>query len=477
MTPSDIDLLEEYAIRQCRESFWAFRQYLDPKFKIGWFQRKLAKALQKFYDDLIGGNKPALMVEAPPQHGKSRTIIEFIAWLAGKHPELKTIYTSFSERLGIRANLTLQRIFDSDKYKRVFPDTRLNDSNTVTVSSQALRNREILEYVGKGGYFRNTTVRGSITGESLDLGCIDDATKGREEANSEIIRDKTWDWFTDDFFTRFSEHAGLLCIGTRWHIDDPMGRLREFYPNLKVLSFKAIADEDEPPFRKKGEALFPEHKSIDFLSLRKSVMKKTSWNSLYQQNPTIEEGEFFMVSKFTTITGRPPTPIKLSVRYWDKGGTEDGGDYTVGVLMHLLANGQFYVSDVVRGQWSALKREQAIYDTAVLDGKNVLIRYEQEPGSGGKESAEATGRMLRGFNVKADKVNPNKKARAENYSCQVEIGNVILKQAPWNHQFIEEHRFFPNGTHDDIIDASSGAFSSLEADGPKYNHLERLTQM
>src|SRR5690606_31568438 len=107
-----------------------------------------------------------------PTHN-SYQIIDFIAWLAGKDPDKRTIYTSFSERLGIRANLRLQRIYDSAKYKRVFPDTKINDSGNVTSSGSNLRNREMLEYVGHEGYFRNTTVRGSITGEGLDLGVVD----------------------------------------------------------------------------------------------------------------------------------------------------------------------------------------------------------------------------------------------------------------------------------------------------------------
>ncbi|MEN2036143.1 terminase family protein, partial [Staphylococcus capitis] len=140
----------------------------------------------------------------------------------------------------------------------------------------------MIEYVGKGGYFRNTTVRGSITGESLDLGVIDDPIKGRTEANSSTIRDAAWDWFTDDFFTRFSEDAGLLIILTRWHIDDPVGRLMDkMGKGLRVLKYKAIAEEDEQ-HRKAGEPLFPEHKSLEFLMERKAAMSEGNWLALYQ---------------------------------------------------------------------------------------------------------------------------------------------------------------------------------------------------
>ena len=90
------------------------------------------------------------------------------------------IYSSFSDRLGIRANLRLQRAMDSKLYQRIFPYTRLNDKHVVTLAERALRNHEVLEFVGHEGYFRNTTVGGSITGEALDLSIIDDPIKGRD---------------------------------------------------------------------------------------------------------------------------------------------------------------------------------------------------------------------------------------------------------------------------------------------------------
>lgn len=264
--------------------------------KLGWFQKEVAKALTQFYEDLQNQKSPWLIIEAPPQHGKSTQIVEFLAWLAGKRPDLKKIYTSYSERLGVRANRLMQRIMDSGKYQAIFPDTKLNSRNVVTVSNQYQRNMDLLEYVGQTGFFRNTTIRGAITGESLDLGIIDDAIKGREQAESETIRNKTWDWFTDDFLTRFSEEGALLAIGTRWHVDDPFGRIRERYPNVKVLSFKAIAETDEPN-RKTGEALFPEHKSISYLEKLRSVLDITSWNSLFQQNPILKTGNWFSEPK------------------------------------------------------------------------------------------------------------------------------------------------------------------------------------
>jgi hypothetical protein len=98
----------------------------------------------------------------------------------------------------------------------------------------------VLEFVGHEGYFRNTTVLGAITGEALDLGAIDDPLKGRAEASSDLQRDKVWNWLTDDVFSRFSENAGLIMIMTRWHVDDPAGRLIEhFGKRVEIVRYGA----------------------------------------------------------------------------------------------------------------------------------------------------------------------------------------------------------------------------------------------
>jgi len=450
-------ILDEIA----RRDFWEYFCRINPKIKKGWWQKDAAQHLQQFYDDLVAGNRPALVIEAPPQHGKSELIVIFISWLAGKHPDYRTIYTSFSERLGVRANLKLQRLYDSPIYKRIFPQTKI----AVTSSTEAARSRELLEYVDQLGYFRNTTVMGAITGEGLDLGVIDDPLKGREAANSITIREKVWDWFTDDFFTRFSEQAGLLAILTRWHVDDPIGRLIANKKGVKVLKYPALADEEaklmphDPRAQGEGEALFPEHKSAEFLQERKSVMARARWLSLYQQSPIQEGGGMFKVAMFKIVETVPA--LRKTVRYWDKAGTDGGGCNTAGVKMAQTGDGQWIVLDVVKGQWSALERERRIRQTAELDGHSVEIWTEQEPGSGGKESAENTVRNLAGYVIKVERVTGDKALRAEPYSAQVEAGNILLLNKEWTKDFIDEHENAPHGTFKDQWDAAGGAFNKL----------------
>lgn len=463
LTSDDLVLINEWLKAESRKDFFSFRQLIRPRLIPSWWQIDVANHLMQFWDDFVNNRKPALVLQAPPQHGKTEQITDFIAWCAGKDPDLRTIFGSYSDDLGVRVNLALQRIYDGDAFKSVFKGTRLNDTNNATAAGRWLRNSSLMEYVGHEGSFRNTTIMGQINGQGLDLGFIDDPIKGRAEAQSKTTRDKTWSWFTDDFFGRFSEKAGFIMIMTRWHLDDPVGRWLEHFPNTKVLRYQAIATEDEE-HRREGEPLFPQLKSLDFLMQRKQVLTQASWESVYQQRPIAAGGDMFPTERFKIINSIDRSQVKKSIRYIDKAGTADGGAYTAGSLVHTMRDGTTVVENVIRGQWSALEREQRILQAAQTD-KAVCPRYqlwfEQEPGSGGKESAENSIRRFKGFDVHADRVTGAKEVRAEPYAAQVQNGQVSLVAGEWIRDFLEEHEQFPYGKYMDQVDATAGAFNKL----------------
>lgn len=460
----DIHLIEQYYAAQARENLWAFRQFMDPNLIKGWFPYDISTEFQNFYEMMLMGLRPKLVLMAPPQHGKTRNLQDFVGWAAGKQPNWRTIYASYSDDLGVTTNRYLQKMFDDRKYKLVFPQTRINADNTVTVAGRPLRNSSIIEYAGHKGFFRNATVQGQINGKSLDLGIIDDPMKGREEAQSKVMRDKTWAWLTDDFFSRFSEHAGMIITMTRWHVDDPIGRFLEMFPDAIILQYPAEATCDTE-YRHKGDPLFPQFKSKAFLEERKKLYTTSGWMSLYQQSPINVGGGIFPLDRAKFISFMPEkVDIKRSVRYWDKAGTDGGGAYTSGVLMHLLTDGRVVIEDVVRGQWGAFEREKRIKATAERDKAmvgRVHIWIEQEPGSGGKESAERTIANLRGFIVSADRVTGSKETRAEPYAAQFQGGNVLLLARDWTRAFLDEHESFPTGKYKDQVDAAAGAFAKV----------------
>lgn len=463
-------LAQGYFLRAAQD-FAYFRKLMRPTLIENWWTDEIAEALQDFYDDLIAGRRPRLVIGTGPQHGKSLLAGDFIAWVAGKNPDLKTIFASYSDDLGNRANLTLQRMVALPQYRETFPGTTIGG-----VGWQC--NSSLIEFVDRAGSFRNTTIGGSINGMELHLGVIDDPVKGRAEAQSPTTREKIWNWYTDDFGSRFAANAGMLTIMTRWHVDDMVGRILEHDKSVRVLAYPAIAEEDEE-FRRKGEALLPELKPLEFLLERKKVLSQASWESLYQQHPIIVGGGLFPIEKIGILAHMPISEVVKSVRYVDKASTEDGGAYTACVMMHKLKDGRFVVEDVRRGQWGALERELHIKQTAQRD----QIRYphhwiyvEQEPGSGGKESAENTVRMLAGFKVAADRVTGDKVFRADPFAAQVQAGNVLMVAGEWNQPYLDEMEQFPAGKFLDQVDASSGAFNKLTLESTYDSSLAWIGQ-
>lgn len=186
-----------------------------------------------------------------------------------------------------------------------------------------------------------------------------------------------------------------------------------------------------------------------------------NWNVRY------EAGKIFKKAYFKIMEGAPAPGAEIQivrrVRYWDLAGTEDGGDYTVGLLMGLDNRGCVWILDVIRGQWSALGVVEQMQKAAGRDGVGTEIWTEQEPGSSGKFAADSIIRSLRGFIAYANKKTGSKLEAAKPLSAQAEAGNVFMVRAEWNDAFLSEMERFAgdNKGNDDQVDAASGAFSKV----------------
>lgn len=172
--------------------------------------------------------------------------------------------------------------------------------------------------------------------------------------------------------------------------------------------------------------------------------------------------------KAKKIKKSPPAPkplkFKRLIRYWDKAATFGGGAFSVGLLMGETVDGAFWILDIQRGQWDTNEREVYIKRCAWADGRHVRIGLEQEPGSGGKESVEATQKSLPGWKFYVNKPtggDGSKAMRADPFSTQVNAGNVYMVEEDWNESFLDEMEHFPLSKYKDQIDAASGAFSYL----------------
>ncbi len=180
-----------------------------------------------------------------------------------------------------------------------------------------------------------------------------------------------------------------------------------------------------------------------------------------------QSGGKFRREWFEIVDAAPATLRK--VRYWDLAATapKEGQDpdWTVGALLGVSPEGIYYLLDVRRVRATPAGVEQLIRQTAELDGHDVHIWMEQEPGSSGVNTIDHyTRRVLSGFTFRGDRVTGSKEERANPLSSQAEAGNVKLLRGVWNGDFLDEADAFPHGAHDDQVDAASGAFSKLGRD-------------
>lgn len=449
--------MEDWWIQKSRVNFLAYRQFMrNDKFTHNWFIADLCKQLQQFYVDYKKGLRPVLLIQSPPQHGKSWAITDFIAWISGLNPELRSIYATYSDTLGTRCNLGQQRQIDSSKYRKIFPGTNLSSRR-----GEAVRNTSHLEFVDKNGeptsgQFRNTTVAGAVTGESLDIGIIDDAVKGREQANSITWSQKIWEWFTDDFGTRFSDLAGLLVIMTRWTTHDIIARLIQQMPNAKVINYQAIATKDEV-YRNEGEALFPALKSKTFLMGRKAIMPAANFEALYQGHPTTKGGNIFKDEWWGWWKVLPPFKYKFITADTAQK-TKNQNDWTDFKCWGYGFDQNLYLIDHLRGKMQApeLRKNAEIFykkhDTPKMKSDDPTLRgmYIEDKSSGIGLIQELKKLKLK---IKEVPRSVDKITRAEDASPYVEAGRVYLNvDIPDIDNTTKEAREFPNSEFDDDVD-------------------------
>jgi predicted phage terminase large subunit-like protein len=481
----DLELWEEQWVRAARQDFLAFRRIMHPDLLIGWFVEDISYRLQGFFDQLTNGERPRLAISTPPQHGKSILVVDFIAWAVGRNPDLRTIFGSFSERLGVRANLALQRLFDSPKYQRVFPETRISPFGTqASEAGIAIRNRELLEIAGRDGFFRNTTVLGSVTGESSDLGIIDDAVKGRAEANSATSRGSTFEWLINDFSTRFSEEAGLLIVMTRWHLDDIVGRLREqLGDRMEVVNYPALAVEDEK-YRKAGDPLFPQLKSGGFLLEQQTLLGTSNFEALYQGNPQLTGGNIIKGAWFPRYK-ELPSVMSYRLMVVDTAITaKEHSDYTVAQVWGV-ADGKAYLID----QWRAKVEAQDIkprlldfwakHNALSTDINGHLRAMEIEEAASGHQLVQELKRRG-GIPVKGIRRSKSKYDRYCDCAGYMEAGSVVLPEsAPFVADLIAEMEAFTaddGHVNDDQVDCVLSAIESILLTGTSIVSLwENMT--
>jgi predicted phage terminase large subunit-like protein len=412
--------------------------------------------LDRALSDAVTTNRKRLIVMMPPRHGKSELCSKYLpAWYLGTFPDHRVMLGSYEADFAASWGRKARELLDTHGW--------MFGVSVSKASSAANR----WDLAGHAGGMQTAGVGGPFTGKGANLLIIDDPIKGHEEANSPVQREKVWDWWRANAYTRLEPGAIVVVIQTRWHEEDLAGRIlanaQETGEPWTLIRFPALAEEDDPLGREVDEPLWPERFSKEHLLHTRTVQGTYWWSAMYQQRPVPLEGGMFKREWFAVVPGLPGE-IKRAIRGWDKAGTAGDGDYSAGVLL-AEHQGTFYVVHVTRGQWSSGQRNDVMKATAAGDKvrpfKRLDIWVEQEPGSGGKESAEFTIKMLAGYTVRAERATGDKVTRWGPFAAQCEAGNVKLVRGPWNAAFLDELCAAPNGSHDDQIDAAALAFNKL----------------
>ena len=298
-----------------------------------------------------------LLLFAPPGSAKSSYVsILLPSWYLARYPTHSILAATHSVEFAQRWG------------RRVRNDIAL-ESQTLKIhladDSQAADRWALKE----GGEYYGVGAGVGISGFRADLGIADDLFGSREDAYSETVRRKRWDWYVDDFSARLKPGAKRILIATRWHQEDVAGlvleQIRKGTVKGRAISITAKAEEGDPLGRAVGEYLWDDPDGYNYGAFLRQRERETSpmmWAALYQQRPAPEEGDYFKADWLRTYQSLPPRAELRVYGASDYAVTADGGDWTVHIVVALDADGRMYVVDLYRAQASSDRWVEAFCD-------------------------------------------------------------------------------------------------------------------
>lgn len=425
---------ELLARRKARSGLLAFTQYTNPQYVAAPHHALIAEKLEA----VERGEIKRLMILMPPRHGKSELASRrFPSWYIGRNDDKQIIAASYNSDLANDFGREVRNIVGSAEFQALF-DTELSEDSRAA-------NRW---HTDKGGMYVAAGVGTAVTGRGADVLLIDDPFKDREEADSELRRQRVWDWYTSTAYTRLMPGGSIVLINTRWHDDDLSGRLlaaqEEGGDQWEVLSLPAINEE--------YEALWPAWYPIERLEQIRSVLPSRDWNSLYQQNPIPDEGEYFKGSWFQEYEELPPGLRMYGAS--DYAVTDGAGDYTEHGIAGVDASGNIYIAD-----WWSKQSTSDVWIDAKCDlilkhephcwfGESGVIRRSIEPFMLKRMQEREAFCRIEWLASIADKP-----TRARSIQARAAMGKVFLpKNAPWKGDLLAQMMRFPAGKYDDKVD-------------------------
>jgi predicted phage terminase large subunit-like protein len=419
-------------------------------------------AIARVLEEAESGNPEyrQVILTMPPRHGKSELVSRRLpAWFLGRHPDKNVVVATYNDDFAADFGAEVRAIMTSPTYKLVFPKMTLRRGGAAKDRIQTNAGG-LAVFVGKGG---------SLTGRGAHLLLIDDLLKDAAEASSQAMRDQAWNWFTKVAMTRRMGNKQVIMTFTRWHSDDPIGRLTDpenpFYnaqeaKNWKIINLPAIAEEDDPLGRPVGAPLWPDGPDTFDLEFLQSQQRldPMGFAALYQQRPSAVDGILFRREHIRYY--RPenlPDDLRIYAASDHAVSVKQNRDYTVMLIVGLDRQQNIYLLDCFWERATTDRVVETMIDMAQL--RNPLIWWAERGHITQSIGPFLKKRMMERqafFNVVEVTPAADKQQRAQSIAGRMSLGYVWFpKDAPWVERAINELMAFPNGNHDDFVDTLS----------------------
>lgn len=461
-----------------RRNFIEFTKQVKDDIEITEFHETYFKIL----DEFARGNIRKLIISVPPQHGKSLAAsILLPAYMLGVDPNKRIAIGSYSFALAKTFGMSLRRIMCNGKYNKIFPEVFFKGENNKNYADEektdrgAVRSAQQLDMVGWDGGIRMVGRQGALTGCRVDVMIIDDLYKDAAEANSPIIRESAWEWYTSVVKTRLHNKSQEIIVFTRWHEEDLIGKISRSENVIEIneledinkiskldwvkINFEAIKKSPKSKLdnRNTGEPLWENRHSIELLEAKRKL-DPVAFEALYQGNPKAKEGLLYAEFK-TYDVGQFDQKCVRTMAYVDTADT--GKDRLCAVVYAMDMKGQIYIRDVLLSDKPMEITEKIVAE--MMDKWKVKTLYV-ESNNGGRGYARAIQRLMVGNNncqIISFFQNLSKQARI--LSNASTVNNSIWMPQGWKNEwkeFADEitnfKRNFDANKHDDAVDTITG---------------------